>query len=538
MKQSQGKRRFPIITKKIIAGILISGTILCAAIFSVGYITFSRKFRLLYDSNLLAIAAAAKEVINPDSFEKYLATKERDQAYNNIEEILQKFTDKFELNFIYVSQTEAPEYTSVTYIYDVVGKNTRFTPFPLGYNETYIEANYNKTARKVLEEGKTLIRHTMKTRSGSHITAMFPVYDSNNRIVAMCGAQKSIQEYVNSLASFAAVTIIVSLLFAIVFSFLFSAFFNVHIISPLILITKETDHFASWGGKPSDKLLEIKNHDEIGILAHSVHQMEFDVCKNIEELTKVTAEKERIGTELNLATRIQLDALPTGYPPFPSRTDFDLFASMSPAKEVGGDLFNYEMIGKDRLLLTVGDVSGKGVPAALFMMTAKTLISTYAENNLSPAEIFTKTNCKLCEGNESNLFVTAWLGILDLKTGDLKYVNAGHPQPVLYHKGEFTYLTEKPNFILGGMSGVKYTEHSLKLEKNDRLFVYTDGVTEATRRDNTLFGEERLLAAIKETEKLSAPDTLIKMREKIDAFVGDAEQFDDITMLQFILKEN
>ena len=537
MMQNQRRKRFPIITKKIIASILISGTLLCAAIFSVGYITFSRKFRLLYDSNLRAIAAAAKEVINPDSFEKYLATNEKDEEYNNIEAILQKFTDKFELNFIYVSQTAAPEYTSVTYIYDVVGKQTRFTPFPLGYNETYVEANYNKTARKVLEEGKTLIRHTMKTRSGSHITAMFPVYDSNNKIVAMCGAQKSIQEYVNSLASFAAITIVVSLVFAIVFSFLFSVFFNVKIISPLILITKETDHFASWGGKPSDKLLEIKNHDEIGILAHSLHQMEYDVCRNIEELTRVTAEKERIGTELNLAAKIQLDALPTGYPPFPERTEFDLFASMSPAKEVGGDLFNYQMIGQDKLLLLVGDVSGKGVPAALFMMTANTLISIYAENNLSPAEIFTKTNNKLCEGNESNLFVTAWLGILDLKSGELKYVNAGHPHPILYHGGQFSYLTEKPNFILAGMSGVPYKEYSLQIEKDDRLFIYTDGVTEATDSNEKLFGEERLMKAIQGTQSLNAPDTLVKIRKDIDAFAGDAEQFDDITMLQFIRKE-
>ena len=170
-------------------------------------------------------------------------------------------------------------------------------------------------------------------------------------------------------------------------------------------------------------------------------------------------------------------------------------------------------------------------------MTANTLISIYAENNLSPAEIFTKTNNKLCEGNESNLFVTAWLGILDLKSGELKYVNAGHPHPILYHGGQFSYLTEKPNFILAGMSGVPYREYSLQIEKGDRLFIYTDGVTEATDSNEKLFGEERLMKAIQGTQSLNAPDTLVKIRKDIDAFAGDAEQFDDITMLQFIRKE-
>jgi sigma-B regulation protein RsbU (phosphoserine phosphatase) len=229
--------------------------------------------------------------------------------------------------------------------------------------------------------------------------------------------------------------------------------------------------------------------------------------------------------------------LPQIYPAFPDHKEFDLFGTMDPAKEVGGDLFDYLLLDDDHLMIVVGDVSGKGVPAALFMVIAKTLLETHSVQRLSPAEIFTTTNNELCKGNETGLFVTCWLGIVTLSTGELRFVNAGHPYPVLYHKGEFTFVKTKPNFVLGGMEGLKYIEHTITLEKGDRLLVYTDGVTEATNASEELFGDDRLMEAMKGTEKLTAPETCKAVRKSIDAFAGDAEQFDDITMLQLILKE-
>ena len=262
--------------------------------------------------------------------------------------------------------------------------------------------------------------------------------------------------------------------------------------------------------------------------------MSEQINRYISELTSVTAEKERISTELNLAAKIQLESLPKGYPAFPGRNDFDLFASMSPAKEVGGDLYDYMLVDDDHLMLVVGDVSGKGVPAALFMMTAKTLLDSGAQHGLSPKEIFETTNNQLCKGNESDLFVTCWLGILTFSTGELRFVNAGHPYPVLCHEGNFSYVKTNPNFVLGGMEGLPYKEHSINLVKGDRLFVCTDGVTEATNTKEELFGEDRLLSAMQKTGNMNAPDTLTSVRKDIDDFVGEAEQFDDITMLQFI----
>ena len=501
--------------------------------FFAGYWAFSRQFRKQYDSSIRAVATAARECLNPDQFPAYIAAHEKDEAYDSIHKILQDFVDKFELNMLYVSKVEPPDYAHITYIYNPVKKGGKWSEYPLGYEENYIEPNYNASIKRIFEEGATIVRHTMKTRSGSHITAQIPVYDSTGKIIAVLGAQKDIQEFVDARYSFVNFVIALEILFSVFFIGFFVIYFNKKFINPITLITRETDHFASYGGEPSDRLLSIKNQDEIGTLAHSLHQMEKDVCRNIAELTKVTAEKERISTELSVAAKIQSDMLNKEYPPFPARTDFDLFATMSPAKEVGGDLYDYLLLDDDHLMLTVGDVSGKGMPAALFMGKSKVLLDFYAMLGLSPKEIFERANNQLCKGNDSGLFVTCWLGIFCFSTGELRFVNAGHPAPVLFQNGEFSYLKTKANFVLGGMEDFPYVEHAIKLSKGDRIFVYSDGVTEATNDKNELFEEERLLQAMKTTENLNAPDTLKHIRHKIDDFVGEVEQFDDITMLEF-----
>ena len=529
------RRRLPVITKKIVSGIVLAGFILCATISMAGYWSFSRQFRVQYDSTMRSICSAARSALDPDAVARYIETKTVDEQYHAIKHILQDFVDKFELNLLYVSAVEAPEYSHITYIFNPVMKGGKWSEFPFGYSEVYVEPNYNSSAKRVFENGETIVRHTLKTRSGSHITAMLPVYDSAGKIIAVIGAQKNIQNFVSARLSFVTFVIFVGVIFGLLFVIAFSAYFSVSFIKPLTTITKETDHFASYGGKPSDRLLEIKKRDEIGTLAHSVHQMEYDVCRNMDELEKITAEKERISTELSVATKIQIDALPKGYPAFPERKDFALTASMDPAKEVGGDLYDYLLIDDDRLMFIVGDVSGKGVPAALFMMTAKTLLTTYGAQGLSPAKIFELTNTQLCKGNDTGMFVTCWLGILTFSTGELRFVNAGHPSPVLFKKAtsEFSYLKTKPNFVLGCMEDSPYTEHSINLDKGDRLFVYTDGVVEATDSENQLYGEERLLNVMQKTEEMSVKETLEAVRESIDDFVGEAEQFDDITTLAF-----
>ena len=278
--------------------------------------------------------------------------------------------------------------------------------------------------------------------------------------------------------------------------------------------------------------LNIRTGDEIQALSEAIKTMELEINEYIQDLTAVTAEKERIGAELNVATQIQADMLPRIFPAFPEREEFDVYATMNPAKEVGGDFYDFFLVDDDHLAVVIADVSGKGVPAALFMVIAKTLIKNHAQNQEAPGTVFTQTNEQLCEGNDAGLFVTGWMGVLEISTGKFVYVNAGHNPPLLKRAGgTFEWLKSRPGFVLAGMEGVRYRENTLQLEPGDRLYLYTDGVTEATNSREELFGDERLQNALNEYMDLPVEQFLPKIKECIDAFVGGADQFDDITML-------
>ena len=259
--------------------------------------------------------------------------------------------------------------------------------------------------------------------------------------------------------------------------------------------------------------------------------MEEKIVRYVDDLTKVTAEKERISTELSLATKIQASMLPSIFPPFPDRTEFDIFASMDPAKEVGGDFYDFLLIDDDHLCLVMADVSGKGVPAALFMMATKIILANYAKMGKKPSEILSAANTAICSKNREDMFVTVWLGILEISTGKLTAANAGHEFPVLKQGDKFELYKDKHGFVLGGMDGMRYKEYEIMLKPGSKLFLYTDGVPEATNSEKQLFGTERMLAALNEQPD-SHPEQILKnVRKSVDEFVKEAEQFDDLTML-------
>ena len=243
----------------------------------------------------------------------------------------------------------------------------------------------------------------------------------------------------------------------------------------------------------------------------------------------------RIDKELEYAKQIQLSALPSN---FPDTEDYAIYAQMIAAKEVGGDFYDFYTLDGNTVLFLAADVSGKGIPAAMFMMTAKTIIRDLAERGLTVDEIFTLANEKLCENNESGMFVTAWMGKIDLSTGVLSFANAGHNPPVIVHAdGKCEYLKSRTGFVLAGMEGMKYRANEMTLKKGDRIFLYTDGVTEATDKNEALYGEERLMSYIDKNKSLKAEALLSGLKEDIDLFAGDAPQFDDITMLIFDYKK-
>lgn len=272
--------------------------------------------------------------------------------------------------------------------------------------------------------------------------------------------------------------------------------------------------------------------DEIEVLAESFATLSKRTISYIEQITKITAEKERIGAELELATRIQADMLPNIFPAFPEREEFDIYATMTPAKEVGGDFYDFFLIDDNHLGMVMADVSGKGVPAALFMMMSKILVNNFAMMGGSPAKVLEQTNAQICKNNDEEMFVTVWFGVLDIETGKVTAANAGHEYPIIRKaNGEFELLRDKHGFVIGGMDGMKYKEYEFTLEKGGTLFLYTDGVAEATNAENQLFGTERMLAALNAEPEADPKKLLENMKKSVDEFVGDAPQFDDLTML-------
>ena len=279
-------------------------------------------------------------------------------------------------------------------------------------------------------------------------------------------------------------------------------------------------------------LSDIYSKNEIGRLADDTSEMIKEIESHIEKISAINAEKERISTELNLATRIQEAMLPNVFPPFPDRTEIDIFACMDPAREVGGDFYDFFLIDDDHLGLVIADVSGKSIPAALLMMISKILVKNYAMTGMSPAKVLEAVNKQICANNKAEMFVTVWLGILEISTGKLNAANAGHEYPVVkFPDGGFELYKDKHGFVIGGMEGVVYKEYEIDLEAGSVIFVYTDGVPEATDADGNMFGTDKMLSALNGCPD-TTPDALIKsVREAVDSFVLDAEQFDDLTML-------
>ena len=268
------------------------------------------------------------------------------------------------------------------------------------------------------------------------------------------------------------------------------------------------------------------------MLASSIDQMEERIATYVDDMTEMTARQERISTELSLATRIQSDMLPGIFPPFPDRKEIDIYACMDPAREVGGDFYNFFFIDEDHLCLIMADVSGKGVPAALFMMASLIILSNNTIQMLSPAQVLEKTNDAICSNNREEMFVTVWLGILEISTGRLKAANAGHEYPILRQPdGDFEIIKDKHGFVIGGMEGMKYKEYELQLEPGSRLFLYTDGLPEATDANEKMFGMDRVLESLNKEPDGSAWQILENVRADVETFVKEAEQFDDLTML-------
>ena len=503
----------------------------------IGYRAFKSIFEDEYTNITRQFAYTALSYIDGDAVEGYAASGIPDEAWEETDRELNVLTRTAALAYIYVIVPDK-DFGSRMYIYDTVHPEVvNGKAYPLGqisslknYGEEYINR-----LKDVMLDGKDDCRFVYN-KTGGHVTTSVPVKDSSGKVVGILSIVKPMSEVDALKARYLRSTSIFSAILTVLFITVYIILLHKMLTKPLYLLTRETESFAHHGGELSGRLKKVRGRSEIAILARAVEQMSVDMNRYIADLTHTTAEKERLSAELDVATQIQANMLPRIFPPYADHPEIELFASMVPAKEVGGDFYDFFMTDDDHFAVVVGDVSGKGVPAALFMVVAKTLLKNVGLQEKNPARIFERVNDQLCEGNDAGLFVTCWMGILTISTGELVFANAGHTAPVIFHGGKVEYLTVKPNLMLAGMPGMRYADHCTRLLPGDRIFVYTDGVTEATNSRNELYGEDRLILCMADKRDLSAKELLEAVRDDVNKFVGDAPQFDDITMLELSLK--
>ena len=515
--------------KKLLAGMI--GFALALFFFTsvfVGFYYYRTEMQEFSDT-AYSYARTASNIIDGDRVLRYLDPDGpgEDEYYMAIMKYLVSARNENPvMKYFYVF---VPHEDDLTYVWDAEGVEGAS---PLGYTEEYMEggkeaidAVFNKDpAQKVLIFNDETY--------GRISCAYYPIYNSDGEPVAVVGVDLAMEGIEHELVLYLLVIIaaisFVSTVMIIIYYFLL----NRMLVKPISKLNAATKGLVGNLDKEEKFDLNIHTNDEIEELAGTFKKTNADLRKYIKELSAVTAEKERIGAELNVATRIQADMLPSIFPAFPRRDEFDLFASMSPAKEVGGDFYDFYLIDDDHIALVVADVSGKGVPAALFMVIAKTLIKSRAMLGESPSQILYNVNNQLSEGNESSMFVTVWLAVIQLSTGRGLAANAGHEHPAIRRAGgkyELSVYRHSPAVAM--IEGMKFPEHEFELHPGDSLFMYTDGVAEAVDPAYEQFGTDRMLDALNKNPDASPEKQTKTVRAAIDKFVGEAEQFDDITML-------
>ena len=532
--------------RSLLLGCVLSVLCICLMMGAVGFMTYYRGMIERYQVYLSDLLHTTALSVDGDDLARCIETGEKSDRFEETQQILNRIKENYDIHYIYMVRPLNTEQTDN--MMDVMAgitaqekaENEAFYSVTLGgltgdYYTPEVAGNYLKGMQK--EDVSFFSTDT--TEFGRDFTGMLPIRDSAGQPVALLCVDISMNEirrvwiqYVLTLIG--AIILLSALAMTIMYSWL-----KKRVILPVQRLKEVSEKIVSSSREtddPQELILadpEIHTGDEMEVLAVALSDMFADMKLYMTDLLKVTKEKERIGAELNVATQIQADMLPRIFPPFPDRSEFDIYATMQPAKEVGGDFYDFFMLDEDHLGLVMADVSGKGVPAALFMVIAKTLIKNRAQMGGSPAEVLAYVNEQLCEGNDAELFVTVWFAILELSTGKGIAANAGHEHPVLRRSGgDYELVVYRHSPAVATLPGIRFREHEFELHPGDRVFVYTDGVPEAINVKEEDYGSDRMLAALNSCP----PDTPMKetlrlVREDLDRFAGEMPQFDDVTMM-------
>lgn len=510
---------------------VMTGIVVLAVILTVGtnlIVGLQYRDRKIEDSSDLAFSytRAAAEFIDGDSIQRYLETNTKDPYYEEVMAFLNSFQLNTNLKYYYVF---VPLENDLVYIWDAEHYEGAC---PLGYHEEYMVGGKEAVRDVYRTDPIEEISITKDDTYGYIASAYSPVFNSAGEPVAIVGVDLSMPGLNQEIFSF----LVNSVVFVAIITFLLSGIYFFYtkrnILKPIDLLNRAAGRMVKNLEEDQVQEIDIRTGDEIEELASAFMQMNLEVKEYIKKLYLVTAEKERIGAELDVAAHIQSSMLPCIFPPFPDRHEFDIYATMTPAKEVGGDFYDFFMVDERHLAIVMADVSGKGVPAALFMVIGKTLIKDHTQPGADLGTVFSEVNDILCTSNSEGMFITAFEGVLDLVTGELRFVNAGHEIPFISRAGgTFEPHKIRAGFVLAGMEGLRYRAGVMELMPGDKLFQYTDGVTEATSAAKELYGMERLQNVLASVSDKAPQEILPAVKTDIDRFVGTAPQFDDITML-------
>lgn len=521
--------------KKFLRGLALLAVTLIIVLGAVISDRYRDSMEYYYSKIAFDQAKIASLYIDGDRIAEYASKLKKDDYYETVRQYLLHVKQTVGLKYYYVV---IPFEDKMLYLWDA-GDSGEEGICELGQWEDYYGNGQDVMRRAYLDPtAEDTILITNSKAYGYLASAYTAILNSRGEAVALASVDISIDMIEKEISTFLVVVVIAITIVLILFMISYFFFIRSTMLRPLHKLHKAAESIV---GEQIERLdhftIDIHTGDEIEGLAEAFEYMAAELARYIKNLTEVTAEKERIGVELNVATQIQANMLPGIFPPFPHRNEFAIYATMTPAKEVGGDFYDFFLVDEAHLALVIADVSGKGVPAALFMMIAKTLIKSSAQTGMSPKDILEKVNNQLCENNQAEMFVTVWLGILEIATGKMICANAGHEFPVIKRKdADFELLRDKHGFVLAGIEGSKYSEYEAILERGDRLYVYTDGVPEATDGNNNMYGLERMTAALNRYKDTPVEEMLVLIKQDIDRFVAGAPQFDDITMLTIEMK--
>lgn len=533
---------------KFIISLCIVGILLTASVSIFSYLTSKSYLEDLFADRVMSNSKAIATMLDVEDVKKVISpggdkTPEYEKMYN----LFNKLKKEGEITYL---SLVVPDEDSVTFYIDAFVEEMGDDPtaqLPYGSDILYTDAanpddpaDYQKyiTIWNAYKENKGLDTPLVTDNSyGFNYTGISVILDEDGNAIAEIQYILDMSDVRSYLYSFLNSMIVICFGIVALVIIIYIVFVRNMVTKPIGKLTSFTEEITRTNSFENQEI-DINTGDEIESLSQSFSFMLKELSEYIANLSKMTAEKERIGAELDVARHIQASMLPCIFPPFPERHEFDIYATMTPAKEVGGDFYDFFFVDSNHLALVMADVSGKGVPAALFMMISKTLIKSIAQNGLSPAKVLEKVNNQLCENNEAEMFVTVWLGILEISTGKMKCVNAGHEFPAIMRKGgNWELYKDKHGFVVAGMENAKYKEYELEFHPGDKLFVYTDGVAEATNVNNELYGTERMITALNKAKDKQVKELLESVHGDVDAFAGDAEQFDDITMLTLKINE-